>query len=133
VWIFDVATGHVVSAELEGAVERRMRLGLLSPSVRTELLFRMSTDRAVGVRPARKILGNRYFGTCSIEEGECTPVFPAIYDPRTGYVNAVGEIEARAAGFTTHSFSSIGEARFFERDPSAILASTEPGQASSSP
>ncbi len=133
VWIFDVASGHVVSAEMEGAVERRMDLGLLAPSVRTDLVFRMDTDRAVGVRTARKILGNRYFGTCSLEEGGCTPVFPAIYDARTGYVNAVGEVQARAAGFTTRSFSSLGEARFFERDPSSLLASRESLQPSASP
>lgn len=122
IWIFDAATGHVVSAEMEGAVKRRIKLGPLSTSVRTDLVIRMDTDRVVGVRSARKILGNRYFGTCSVEEGGCTPVYPAIYDRRTGYVNAVGAVEARAAGFSTRSFSSLGEARFFERDPSSRIA-----------
>jgi hypothetical protein len=122
IWIFDAATGHVVSAEMEGAVKRRMHLGLLAHSVRTDLVIRMDTERVVGVRAARKILGNRYFGTCSVEEGGCTPVYPAIYDRRTGYVNAVGAVEARAAGFSTRSFSSLGEARFFEHDPSSRVA-----------
>jgi len=122
VWIFDATTGHVVSAEIEGAVKRRMKLGLLTHSVRTELEIRMDTDRAVGVRSARTILGNRYFGTCALDERDCTPVHPAIYDRRTGYVNAVGAVDARAAGFSTRSFSSLGEARFFERDPSSRIA-----------
>lgn len=122
VWIFDPVTGQVVSAEMEGAVERHLHLGILAPSVRTELEFVMDTEHPVGVRPERRIFGNPYFGTCPLDEDGCTPVFPAVYDPRTGYVNAVGAVEARAAGFTTRSFSSLGEARFFERDPSSLVA-----------
>ena len=36
------------------------------------------------------------------------------YDERTGYVNAVGWLGARALGFSARNFASIGEAIFSE-------------------
>jgi hypothetical protein len=124
VWVFDAASGHVVSADLEGAVQRRVPLGFLRPKVRAEVRFEMGTDRVAGFLEPRNFFGQRLYEFCeaSTRNASCTLVPPAVYDRETGYVNAVGLVEARSKGIATRSFSSLGEARFLERTSHGLLA-----------
>lgn len=122
VWVFDTRTGHVVAAEVEGAVHRRVDLGFVRPRLRVEISVRMGTERVAGYRQA-SVLGLRHPEHCApAEESACTLVAPVPYDPVTGYVNAVGPVEARAKRIVTRSFSALGEARFSERTPRELLA-----------
>jgi hypothetical protein len=125
VWLFDAETGHVLSADLDGVVHRRLDWGFFRTRVETEIHVEMSTEHAVGFRRPREVLGQRVHDACGSDDPQCTPVSPVPYDPATGYVNAVGHIIARANGITTHTFSSLGEARFSEREgatPTAVSA-----------
>ena len=124
VWVFDARSGHVVSADLEGAVNRRVLLGFLRPKVRAEVRFEMGTERAAGFLEPRNFFGQRLYEFCeaSTRSTVCTLVPPARYDRETGYVNAVGLVEARSKGIATRSFSSLGEARFSERSSHGLVA-----------
>lgn len=116
VWVFDAASGHVVSAELEGTVRTRVGWGFLGSDARVEIRVVMSTAGPRGFRSPFSLLGQRLFRVCGPDDDEddCTLVPPVPLQPDTGYVNAVGEIRATGRGITTHSFSTLGEARFFE-------------------
>jgi hypothetical protein len=123
VWIFDAATGHVVSAGLAGAFLQHLSLGFLSTTVVADVEARMTTLHGAGFLPPRERLGHLLFEHC--EDGdECRLVAPHAYDPGTGYVNAVGSISASAiGGLGTQTFSPLGEAVFTElRDDSAVSA-----------
>lgn len=122
VWTFDAESGHVLSATLAGVVRRRIELGPLHRTVEADVQVAMSTAHAAGFRAPRQLLGQRVFDLCEADGAECTLVRPAAYDPATGYVNAVGVILARTRGIATRSFSSLGEARFFEADAAATPA-----------
>ena len=98
VWILDVSSGHVISAELDGIVLRRVEFGPLHRTVEARIRASMTTVRSAGFRAQRQILGQRVFDLCDADDGECTLVAPVPYDPRTGYVNAVGVISARTRG-----------------------------------
>jgi hypothetical protein len=119
VWVFDVASGHVISAELSGIVRRHVQLGPLQRAVDAWIRVTMSTARPLGFRAERRLLGVRVFDSCEVDDGACTLVAPAPYDPVTGYVNAVGVISARSRVVAADSFSTLGEARFFELEDAA--------------
>jgi hypothetical protein len=125
VWVFDSQTGHVVSADLEGDVYRRIKLGFLRPRLTAQVRFEMGTERVAGFRHPRNVMGLKVFEHCAAPDDDCTLVPAAALDPATGYVNAVGHVDARAAGFTSTSFSSLGEARFAEYD-NPVLARRGP-------
>ncbi len=126
VWVFDARTGHVLSADLEGSVYRRLRLGFLKPRLRAQVRFEMGTERVAGFRSPRQVLGLEVFEHCTAQDDpDCTLVPPAAFDPSTGYVNAVGQVDAEAKGFASTSFSSLGEARFSE-DASPVMARRGP-------
>ena len=108
VWVFDVGSGHVLSARLTGRFLKQLEWGFLSSGVETWTETRLSTRDRGGFLPPRERLGHRVFEFCRDAAG-CTEVPPRPYDPFTGYVNAVGSIRARAAGFGTESFSPLGE------------------------
>jgi hypothetical protein len=124
VWVFDAGSGHVVSADLEGAVHRRVPLGFLRPKVRAEVRFEMATDRVAGFLEPRNFFGQRIHEFCDTAgaASACTLVPPVVFDRKTGYVNAVGLVEAHSKGIATRSFSSLGEARFFERASRGLMA-----------
>lgn len=116
VWILDTKTGHVLSADLEGAVYRRLRVGFLKPRVKAEVRFEMGTDRVAGFRRPKEVLGLRVFEYCDAPDEDCTLVPASALDPATGYVNAVGRAHARFHGISNVSFSAMGEARFTENE-----------------
>lgn len=114
VWVFDPRTGHVVSASLRGTLIRRFAFGPVGRDVDTHFEATLSTLRDAGFGDARRILGQLVFPFCTGGETGCTLVRAARYDARTGYVNAVGAIGARALGVSARSFAAIGEAVFSE-------------------
>jgi len=116
VWLFDPSSGDVLSARLRGTLIRRLDFGLFGSDV--DLLFEaeMTTRSAVGFETLRRTLGQLVFPFCERAERGCTLVAPVRYDFRTGYVNAVGSIVARAMGAAARTFSPLGEAIFSERD-----------------
>jgi hypothetical protein len=90
--------------------------------VETEIDVRVGTLRTVGYLPPRKRFGQILFKACEPAKPECSAVAPAPLDPRTGYVNAVGTIRARALGaLEAESFSPLGEAIFSELPPELAL------------
>ena len=93
----------------------------------------MSTVRSAGLRAERQLLGQRVFDVCDADDGACTLVAPAPYDPATGYVNAVGLISARTRGAGADSFSTLGEARFTELHPEGTPAVAASGPAPERP
>lgn len=134
VWVFDAASGHVVSAEVTGALYTRVGWGFLGSDARVEFRAVMSTAGGPrGFRSPFFLLGQSLFRVCEPAEAErdddCTLVAPVPLQPHTGYVNAVGEILATGHGITTRSFSSLGEARFFETPapgPPAVASAPPP-------
>jgi hypothetical protein len=117
VWIFDRASGEVVSASLAGTLIRTFDLGPLSPEVDTRFEAQMTTRRPSGFRQPHEVLGQLVFPHCEADEAACTLIAPVRLDPRTGYVNAVGSIIGRAFGASASTFSAIGEALFSESTP----------------
>ena len=124
VWIFDVETGHVLSATLTGAFYQRVDWGFLKTRVQAKIVARMTTLRAAGFQPPRTLFGRVLFDHCGGSDAECDMVAPRPYDHATGYVNAVGSISVRAvAGLATETFSPLGEAVFTEmREDTAVSA-----------
>lgn len=110
VWLLEVATGEVLSAELSGVLTRQVNWGLVGVSVAARIETRMSTLGEAGFRQPVSLLGHRIFAYCGPEEPDCELVPPRRFDPATGYVNAVGEISAHSPLLTTRSFCPLGEA-----------------------
>jgi len=120
VWLFDVHTGHVLSASVTGKFRKEVDWGLFSTHVETDTETRLSTRGRAGYRAPRTRLGHVVFEFC-IDESECTNVPPRPYDFFTGYVNAVGSIHARVVGgVRTTTFSPLGEAILSEIEAVAI-------------
>lgn len=124
VWVFDVATGHVLSASVTGAFLQRLDWGLMRTRVRADVSARMTTLEPAGFRAPRTWLGHVLFEHCAGLEAGCNTVPPRALDPATGYVNAVGKITAVVAGgFHTDTYSPLGEAVFTEmRSDTAVSA-----------
>jgi hypothetical protein len=130
VWVFDRATGDVVSAGFSGVVLMRIGWGPFATDVEVELRTELSTERALGFLDARRLFGRDLHDVCGEGDGACRLVSPVRYQPESGYVNAVGVIHARTKGITTRTFSCLGEARFSERAdpalPGTAVASSAP-------
>jgi hypothetical protein len=124
VWIFESASGDVVSASLRGVLVRRFDLGPLSPELDTPFAADMSTRATAGFERGRRLFGQLVFPHCASASDDCTLVAARRYDRATGYVNAVGSIEGRAFGISGRSFSALGEAIFTEREQSAGVAAS---------
>jgi hypothetical protein len=119
VWVFDVESGHVLSAQVRGEFVKQVDWGFFSTRVVTETATELGTRMRAGFRPPRSRFGHLVFEFCS-GESDCTDVPPRPYDFFTGYVNAVGSITASiAAGPASVSFSPLGEAIWSEFDAAA--------------
>lgn len=116
VWIFDAASGEVISAHLRGTLVRSFDFGMFHSDIETEIEAEMTTRTRAGFEPGRLRLGQLVFPFCLRDGGDCTIVAPVRYDRRTGYVNAVGALVGRAMGAAARSFSPLGEAIFSEAD-----------------
>jgi hypothetical protein len=114
VWTFDAASGHVLGASLAGRLVRTLDWGLMRTDAEVDIQVELDTLRATGYAPARRRLGNTVFALCAPAQPGCTAVPHAPLDPRSGYVNAVGSISARALRIRAVSFSPLGEAVFSE-------------------
>lgn len=115
VWDFDVATGHVISASVSGALSREIRWGFLRTSTEVRVRVEMSTLRRTGFRHASTLFGNTLHRACQEPDtSDCTLVGPQRLDRETGYVNAVGELVVDSVVSRVRSFSPLGEAVFEE-------------------
>jgi len=115
VWVFDVETGHVVSASLSGAVQQQLQWGFLKTRVRADIETHLTTLRASGFQTPRATLGQLVFEHCDERDPDCQLVALRAFDHVTGYVNAVGSISAKTVGgLETQSFCPLGEALFSE-------------------
>src|SRR5262249_6960612 len=122
VWTFDVTTGDVIAATLHGKLTRPVPLGVVT-HVETDVDLRVGTLRSAGFLPPRTRLGQVLFNACEPSTPERTTIAPKPLNPRTGYVNAVGTIRARALGaIEAVTFAPVGEAIFSEM-PSQLAAS----------
>jgi hypothetical protein len=120
VWLFDVRSGHVISANVTGSFLKEVDWGFFSSQVETVTETRLSTRGRAGFRAPRARFGHVVHDFC-IEDAECTDVPPRPYDPFTGYVNAVGSIQARVVGgVRTTSFSPLGELVLREVDEASV-------------
>ncbi len=116
VWIFDAVSGDVISARLRGTFIRRLDFGVIGTDVDLPFEAEMTTRTAVGFESGRRTFGQLLFPYCEGATRGCTLVAPVRYDFRSGYVNAVGSLVARAVGAAARTFSPLGEALFSERD-----------------
>ena len=115
VWIFEVESGHVLSATVSGAFLQRLDWGLMETDVKANIRARMTTLRSAGFTAPRSQLGHVVFDHCGQGDAQCSMVAPRAYDLTTGYVNAVGSISVTAVGgLGTDTFSPLGEAVFME-------------------
>jgi hypothetical protein len=125
VWIFDVASGNVLEAGFRGRLRRPVSMGLLAMQVETQIDVRVGTRDAIGFRSPRVRLGQIVVETCEPGTPDCTRMEPHPFDPRRGYVNAVGTIRAHAlADLGAVTFAPLGEAVFSElpRESAVSLA-----------
>lgn len=117
VWTLDPRSGHVLEAALTGRVRERLRLGPIETAARIEIRVEMGTDRPAGFEPGHGFFGIRTNRFCAPEreDGRCVGVEPVPFDPRRGYVNAVGSVRAASAFAELQAFSPLGEVQFLER------------------
>lgn len=114
-WTFDAASGEVLSAAFQGWLRQAVACGLFQTRVETRIEVQVGTRDAVGFRAPYTRLGQTVVGACQPGSEGCTRVAPARFDPRTGYVNAVGTIRASAlGGLGAVTFAPLGEAIFSE-------------------
>ena len=116
VWTFDAETGEVLSAGFQGLLSQAVELGFAVAHVETRIEVHVGTHDPVAFRAPRTQLGQIVVSVCEPGESEgCTLMRPVPLDPRTGYVNAVGTIRARAlGGLGALTFAPLGEAIFSE-------------------
>ncbi len=117
VWVFDVETGHVISAQLRGHVQPELDWGFTKTRTRAEIRVDMQTTTTGGFEQPRRVLGNLVYRYCSDAlDPECNVVDTAPFDPATGYVNAVGRVWVHANFIDVFNFSPLGEAIFKESE-----------------
>lgn len=117
IWTFDVETGHVVSASLEGQVVRKLDWGIVTTEVHADIEVEMGTARVAGFRAPLRILGQLFFRHCTaLNNRKCTLVEATPLDPATGHVNAIGGMWVHSYVMNLFSFSPLGEAVFRELD-----------------
>jgi hypothetical protein len=115
VWTFDSESGEVRSATVSGVVLREIGFGLGTTD--TWIDVRLDTAHDVGFE-SRRFLGEIYHRLCAEPaSSRCTVVEARRYDPASGYVNAVGGLEARSGRLRIQSFAPLGEAIFSEVEP----------------
>jgi hypothetical protein len=115
VWIFDAATGDVLSAALTGTLFRRLDWGIARADVEAEITAEMSTAGVAGFKPPLRLLGNVFHRFCDdAETSRCTLVEGSRYDFESGYVNAVGKMKVGSSAVSLRVFSPLGEAVFSE-------------------
>jgi hypothetical protein len=131
VWVFDTATGHVLSARVRSTVIQDLKLdargafgktlGALLPRQRVVLHARMSTSpkselTKVGYRPSSvAILGIPVAWACTNTDEEatdCRKAQPYPLQRGSGCVNAVGRMSASVGDDT---YAPMGEAIFSEQ------------------
>jgi hypothetical protein len=133
VWLIDPVTGHVLTADLSGLVQRTIKLGPFSKAARVSIQVEMTTtEQAAGFVPGQGIFGIPTNPFCSPEtsgddghvdrhgDAGCVAVKPIRFDPARGYVNAVGSVRAGNAFAEIRNFSPLGEVKFLETAPSII-------------
>lgn len=127
-WIFDTASGAVLSARLSGVLLQTMDLGITTAETETRFFVQLASDRAAGFKRARRLVGHELFGFCDdARSSRCTRVAGTRLDPETGWVNAVGEVTAYAGPFAVRAFCPLGEAIFREapRPLEAVVARSD--------
>lgn len=116
VWTLDPVTGHVRSAGFAGRVHEHLRLGPIRTKAAIEIRVDMTTESGAGFVPSSGLLGIRTNRFCRPEAGSgCVAVQPVRFDPRRGYVNAVGRVRAAHPLAEITAFSPLGEVEFRER------------------
>jgi hypothetical protein len=126
VWIFDAESGEVLSATMSGEFEKELDWGLFDSKARAAVEVDMATRRNVGFKPVRRWMGQEFFSTCrSADAKHCTQVSPSDYDPKRGYVNAIGDLRVHFGEVVLHTFSPLGEAKLYETDSSIAAAPAE--------
>jgi len=131
VWVFDAASGEVVSAQLTGTMTKELDWGLFRSQVETRIEVDMATARVGGFKKPRSWLGQTLFHYCDDLDGPCRIVGAAGYDASTGYVNAIGTVSVEFGELTIRTFSPLGEAVLSEVDPATLTASRTAPPASS--
>jgi len=117
VWIFDTATGDVVSATLTGTLFRKLDWGITRADVEAKITAEMSTAGVAGFKSPLRLLGNVFHRFCDdAETSRCTLVEGSRYDFESGYVNAVGKMKVGSRGVNLRVFSPLGEAVFSEME-----------------
>lgn len=120
VWTFDVETGHVISARLSGSIRRLVNWGFVTSHVAVDIQIEMGTGQVGGFKAPKLFLGQRFFRYCQNQSSrDCQLVETRPYDAATGYVNAVGKLQASSSILTLNGFSPLGEAIFSELDDSS--------------
>jgi hypothetical protein len=114
VWEFDVETGDVRVAEFTGKVRQNLEFGIARWRVDADIHATLSTREVAGYTPSRNMLGLRIYRYCDGDGPACTPMRPHPYAPESGYVHAVGVIEATAGPTHVRSYCPLGEAVFTE-------------------
>lgn len=129
VWLLDRRTGEVLASRLEGRIHERLAVGPFATRVAVGIAVDMSTDRRGGFRTQRAPFGIETHAFCA-PEGEtaegCVAVESRRFDPRDGYVNAVGVIRAATPVAEVRAFSPLGEVRFSERAAPAVIDAAWP-------
>jgi len=122
VWVFDSASGEVVSASLAGTLTGELDWGFFRTRTRTHITSQLVTHRIGGVKRPRRWLGQELFEYCEDRaDDRCKLVAGRRYDTGTGYVYAVGPLEVGFAEVRLRTFSPLGEAIFSEREPMAAM------------
>jgi hypothetical protein len=115
VWTFDVETGHVISAAMNGRVTPELDWGFMTSHTEVDIEIEMGTARIGGFRAPRHVLGQLIFSYCTdAEDEDCRVVETLPFDRTTGYVNAVGRVWVHSSFKDVFNFSPMGEAIFRE-------------------
>jgi len=117
VWVFDTATGDVLSTSLTGRLTKELDWGLFRSSAEARIDLDMQTRRVGGAAPPRSWLGQQLFHYCDDPTARgCEVVAGQRLDRATGYVYAVGTLNVHFGQVTLRTFSPLGEAIFAEID-----------------